>query len=225
MSKSTIPENRLRPRTQGLRTDNATPAAKVEAVDNGLPPWMTHPRNLCIAFLCVVFTLNQVRLGMVNTSRRLAEDSQKTQVTDCVTFPSAPGSQPVVEPVYDPQNPHHHMRSLLGLTEKCIAEGCTGHNKKNYVSSLSGFMWVRLADMEKSYNVSGAAGLRSQFKSTQTRRDYTIIDGAREIIKSGELNVTEIGDIKSQNFLELVIKHRIDPIPVCATGTTERIKY
>ena len=225
MRRSTIPENRLPLRMRELRVGVATPTAKAAADENGLPAWMTQPRSLCIAFLLVLFVLNQIRLSSVNAARVAAEESTKVQVTDCVMFPNPPGNQPATRPVFDPENPHHHMRSWLRVTEQCATEGCTGNNKKNYISILSGYMWVRLTEMEKTYNNSGSAGLRSHFQSRQSHRDYAIIDGAREIIKSGEIKVSELGSQTQQNFLELVIKHRIDPIPVCSTGTTERIKY
>jgi hypothetical protein len=212
MRKPTISTDRLTELKQRLReTQSAAPAVSVAADAQGLTAWLTL-KFACIAVIGAMFVLKMSHAFWASSSMQTEMNQENLT---CVTVMTPPGNRPATVLKADPNSPDNELQSAWLATETCVTRGCQGDLEKQYFSAISIYLSNRAQGIRLAYQHHGRDGLVARFNFHRNSNELAIIDGARELMKQDRLDFAKYQRGNETNLMNLLIKHRNEPVPVC----------
>jgi hypothetical protein len=181
-----------------------------ESEDQGLPAWMTTPKFVFWAFLITVFSANWIYVSVLNTTGAGPN-------TDCVTITSPAGSDGGQWLTEHNQFLEHRARERRGAasrTQQCFEENCAGEEWRSYVQVVSEYVNGRARLIDYAHRVFGPNGLSNAFDYYTTSEDYSILNGAQDMLNSGKLKYSDFG-ADDATHLRLLLDNKNSTVPVC----------
>jgi hypothetical protein len=180
-----------------------------------LPAILTGPRAVFWGIIIGAIVIGEMRVGLFHMNQNAKQEA--TNVT-CLAITSQPGSGRAPRSTDDEFfRPYRGHNVILRTMDECTPNACPGKAKSDYVRALDDYLISRYSHMNFAHQRFGTDGVEMAQRFHSSNDDHNIVYGARDRLKSGDLDTAELGPAR-RNFLMLLVRHGNDGVPVCYTS-------
>lgn len=193
-----------------------TERGQAPAVKSGwaLPAFLTGPRAVFWGIIIGAIVIGEMRVGLFHMKQ---DAKQAATNVSCLAITTQPGSARAPRSTDDEFfRPYGDHNVILRTMEKCTPNECSAKAKSDYARALDDYLISRYGHMNFANKRFGTDGVEIAQRFHSSNDDHNIVYGARDRLKSGDLDTSQLGPAR-RNYLTLLIRHGNDSVPVCYT--------